>query len=222
MAIKSAYPVGTLEELKARGWRPDEYGSCSKPDGSENIGCYRWKDCEKCGLRDHKDIAGQGPETVPYEFVKHESQGGGMRQDLAPCYAAVGIKRMIEGSQGVFRILENADGHFQESVFVSERQRVGTIKLRAWEEAHPGEKAPDYLVTGAHSPTHPDQQTFEDQIVERKVAKFARPGDNKSMVKHLLAAKVREQEIKKQQQKKIDDRLNIRPDDVKAPSGKPK
>lgn len=213
MPVKIAHPVGTLEELAERGWKTEEYGSCSKGNKDDNIGCFRYKQCDlKCKER--------GPENVPYEIVKSQSQGGGMRQDIAPCYAAIHIRTQIEGSGGFFRVVEDEAGNFAKSVTVHERQRVGVIKLRKWEAEHPGEKAPDYVVRGANDPSHPDFNIYDDAIVERAVTPFPRPNQNKALVKDALAAKLRLDEITKRKQKKIDERLNISAADIEEPVGR--
>jgi hypothetical protein len=213
MAIKQVNPVGTLEELKARGWSPAEYGSCSER-AKDNLGCESWKPCQEQGLIRHKSIAGQGPEIVPHHIIKSKNMGGAEKTGQAPCYACVKIRVATEGQGGVFRILEDADGSFAKTVPSNERQKVGVRKLKEWQDANPGEKVPDFLFRGANDPTHPDCQVLETATLEREVKRYPRPSDNKSLMKDLLSSRLREEEIAKRRQQRVDERLNITAEDI--------
>lgn len=73
-------PVDSLAAIKSKMLDPRAYGSCAKHIPGACLGCPAFDRCEEADKGDGR------PRNYGVRMVKSVSRGGGIREDVMPCY----------------------------------------------------------------------------------------------------------------------------------------
>ena len=80
LKAENMMPIGSLKMLREKMLDLRAYGSCSKSIPGECLGCPAFERCE------FPDKGEGRPRNGGVRIVKSDARGGGMREDIMPCF----------------------------------------------------------------------------------------------------------------------------------------
>jgi hypothetical protein len=97
-------PVGTLQEIEDLGLNKEQYGTCSEPDQSRNVGCRFYRTCK---FRRAKD----GPMNKGVRIIRRVGERVSVIERVMPCFVVHQTKTMIAGLDGILKVIAE-EGEF--------------------------------------------------------------------------------------------------------------